>query len=156
MEQWKKGTAVVAALSFILLLSPPLSAQEWSSEQKEVWKNVETYWGMWASRDLEGFMSYIHNDYSGWFHGSHLPSGKDASRKWIAHSFSKSKVLVHDIRPLAIKIHGNVAIVHYVYADISQDSEGKEKMEQGRWTDILMKQGDRWVLIGDHGGSMSD
>jgi hypothetical protein len=26
---------------------------------------------------------------------------------------------------------------------------------QGRWTDILMKQGDKWVMIGDHGGRTS-
>jgi hypothetical protein len=39
-----------------------------------------------------------------------------------------------------------------VYTRLYKDSEGKEKREAGRWTDILMKDGNKWVLIGDHGG----
>lgn len=27
------------------------------------------------------------------------------------------------------------------------------KLESGRWTDILLKQGNKWVITGDHGGS---
>lgn len=59
---------------------------------------------------------------------------------------------MYEINPVAIKIHGNVAIVHYYYLRVRKDAEGKEELEQGRWTDILMKQKDKWVLIGDHGG----
>jgi len=33
---------------------------------------------------------------------------------------------------------------------------GKEKSSQGRWTDILKKEGDKWLLIGDHGGPTED
>lgn len=40
---------------------------------------------------------------------------------------------------------------HY-YTQVVKNAEGKEENVEGRWTDILMKQGDRWVLIGDHGG----
>ncbi len=29
-------------------------------------------------------------------------------------------------------------------------------MTQGRWTDLLKKQGDKWVMIGDHGGPDDD
>ena len=32
----------------------------------------------------------------------------------------------------------------------------KEKVEQGRWTDILIKQDDKWIMIGDHGGATSE
>jgi hypothetical protein len=52
---------------------------------------------------------------------------------------------------LAIKIHGNIAIVHYYFTDVSKHGE-EEEMVQGRWTDILIKQGDKWIMIGDHGG----
>jgi len=68
----------------------------------------------------------------------------------------KSKSLFYDIQPLAIKIHGNVAIVHYSYTNVFKSGEEKEKVEQGRWTDILLKQGDKWVMIGDHGGATSE
>jgi hypothetical protein len=39
------------------------------------------------------------------------------------------------------------------YTQVVKDGEGKEKTQRGRWTDILVKQDGRWVLIGDHGGS---
>ena len=29
----------------------------------------------------------------------------------------------------------------------------KKKNEERRWTDILQKQGSRWLLIGDNGGA---
>jgi len=45
--------------------------------------------------------------------------------------------------------------VHYYYTYLYKDVEGKQKTSQGRWTDILMKQGNKWVMIGDHGGQTS-
>jgi hypothetical protein len=33
------------------------------------------------------------------------------------------------------------------------EKDGKKEAENGRWTDILMKQGTKWVMIGDNGGS---
>ena len=64
--------------------------------------------------------------------------------------------LVYEINPVAIKIFGNVAIVHYYYTQVVKDAEGKQTTRSGRWTDILMKQDDRWVIIGDHGGPASN
>ena len=143
-------------LCVIVFVAPPLLAQEWSAAQKGVWKNVEAYWNVWAKRDLDGFLNYFHDDYSGWFNRASLPSDKGSSRKWISHSFQTVKISVYEINPVAIKIHGNVAIVHYYFSFIRKDAEGKESNRSGRWTDILMKQGDKWVLIGDHGGPTSN
>ncbi len=42
------------------------------------------------------------------------------------------------------------------YLDVSKSGEAGEKMTQGRWTDLLKKQGDKWVMIGDHGGPDDD
>jgi ketosteroid isomerase-like protein len=137
----------------ILILSVPLFAQEWSSAQKEVWSNVETYWDLWAKRDVDGFLSYLHDDYSGWFYGAALPSTKSSSRKWLSDNFKAWEILVYEVNPAAIKIHGDVAIVHYFYSAMRKNKEGKRSGQSGRWTDILLKQGDKWILIGDHGGS---
>jgi ketosteroid isomerase-like protein len=132
-----------------------LQAQDWSAAQKEVWKNVEAYWALDAARNLDGFMSYFHDNYIGWELSQPLPSGKATARKFIEHSYKTSTTVVYDIKPVAINIFGNVAIVDYYYTTISKDSAGKEQERSGRWADILMKQGDKWVLIGDHGGRTS-
>jgi len=147
--------SIFITVCFILLISVELFGQEWSEQQKEVWKNVETYWDLDTKRDVEGFLNYFHSDYSGWINRSALPSSKGQVGKWIAHGFETTKVLVSEIKPVAIKIHGNIAIVHYYYSRLVKDVEGKQRSRNGRWTDILMKQGDKWVLIGDHGGGTS-
>ncbi len=139
-----------------MLVSTHLSAQEWSTEQKEVWKNVETYWDLARKGDIEGFLVYFHNDFSGWAYLSPLPHDRATRVKYIKFTIPKSASLFYDIQPLAIKIHGNVAIVHYSYTAVTKSGEEKEKTEQGRWTDILLKQGDKWVMIGDHGGATSE
>ena len=147
---------LVTMLCFTMISATSLFSQEWSAKQKEVWKNVETYWDLDAKRDLDGFMGYFHADYSGWFNRSALPSGKNSVKKWVGYSFKTTEILVQEIKPVAIKVHGNMAIVHYTYARLVKDVEGKQKNRSGRWTDILMKQGDKWVLIGDHGGPSSN
>lgn len=140
------------AICFTIVASP-LAAQEWSSAQKEVWKNVEAYWSLASKGDVEGFLNYFHEDFSGWINGAHLPHDLATRAKFMRFSFPRSTTLMYDIKPLAIKIHGNVAIVQYVYSEMNQDKDGKEENQQGRWTDVLMKSGDNWVMIADHGGA---
>jgi len=145
------GKVMLVALGLALATSGAV-AQEWSAAQKDVWKSVEAYWDLAAKENLDGFMGYFHADYSGWSNQAALPGDKATTRKWVGHDFDANKTVLYEIKPVAIKIHGNVAIAHYYYATVEQDAKGEEKTIQGRWTDVLMKQGDRWVLIGDHGG----
>jgi len=96
-----------------------------------------------AKQDLDGFMSYFHEDYIGWSKRNAFPGNKAVVRKWVKESFKDSKTLITDISPLTINLFGNVAIVHYYYSQLIGNKEGKRTNEQGRWTDILMKQGDK-------------
>jgi ketosteroid isomerase-like protein len=145
----------IAALALLTFLTATLFGQEFSAAQKEVWKNVEAYWALYDAGNLEGFLSYIHNDYLGWSYRSPLPMDKAATRKFVAHDLKTVKTVLSDIKPVAISVFGNFAFADYYYTTVYTDAEGKEKSETGRWTDIMMKQGDKWVLIGDHGGRSS-
>lgn len=149
------GRVLVVLAVTLVWASTGTHAQEWSAMQKEVWKNVESYWALDAAGNLDGFMSYFHENYMGWELGQPLPSGKATARKFIDHSYKTITTVLYDIKPVAINVFGNVAIVDYYYSTITKDSEGKEHDRSGRWADILMKQGDKWVLIGDHGGRTS-
>jgi len=142
-----------AVVVSICLAPAPVLAQEWSAAQKDVWSNVQAYWEKFAQGDLEGFTAYMHADYRGWSYASPLPGDKATARKFLDHGFKTTKILVYNIKPVEIRIHGNVAVVHYFFTEISNDAEGKEKTSSGRWTDILLKQGDRWVMVADHGGA---
>jgi ketosteroid isomerase-like protein len=152
MKSAKSWFSNVLVVCVIIIAAIPVSAQEWSAKQKEVWKNVQQYWDLDAKQDLVGFMSYFHEDYLGWSKRSAFPGNKAMVRKWVGESYKNSKTIIIDLSPLAINIFNDVAIVHYYYSQLTENKEGKRKPEQGRWTDILMKQGDKWVLIGDQGG----
>jgi ketosteroid isomerase-like protein len=149
----KKLCVAIAVL--LLLPSGYLFSQEWSAAQKEVWKNVEAYNAMADAGNVEGFMAYVHDDYHGWNYSSALPMDKATVRKFVEYEFKAAKTILSTVKPVAIVIFGNFAYVDYYYTVLYKDAEGKEKGEAGRWTDILMKQGDKWVMIGDHGGRTS-
>jgi ketosteroid isomerase-like protein len=153
MKQLPKTLVMFAVI--VVLASTNLFAQEWSAAQKEVWKNVEAYWALDAAGNLDGFMSYFHDNYIGWEISQPMPGSKATVRKFIEHDYKTEKTLVYNITPVTINVIGNVAIANYYYTRIVKDAEGKEKSRSGRWADVLMKQGDKWVLIGDHGGRTS-
>ncbi|UCF66494.1 MAG: nuclear transport factor 2 family protein, partial [Acidobacteriota bacterium] len=136
---------LVALLFVAALTTGGTLAQEWSPAQKDVWKSVETYWELGGKRDTEGMLSYFHEDYLGWSNTAALPSGKKEVRKWISHEFATTKEIHHTIQPVGIKIHGDIAIVHYYFATLETNAKDEEKVNRGRWTDILKKMGDRWV-----------
>ena len=51
---------------------------------------------------------------------------------------------------------GDFAFVNYFYNQIEKSKEtSKETPSMGKWTDILMKKGGKWILVGDHGGRTS-
>ncbi len=128
-------------------------SQEWSAAQKEVWKNVNDYWSLLAKGDVNGFLDYMHPDYVGWDNEDALPSTKEESKKWLVYYMQGVKMGMYEIKPLAIKIYGDVAFTHYYFSFVQEMPDGKKRSEHGRWTDILLKQGDKWLMIGDHGGS---
>ncbi len=139
---------------FLAIISSTVFAQEWNAAQKEVWKNVEAYWALDAAGNLDGFMSYFHENYIGWEISQPMPGSKATARKFIEHDYKTEKTVLYDITPASINVIGNVAIANYYYTKIVKNAEGKEKTRSGRWADVLMKQGDKWVLIGDHGGQI--
>lgn len=155
----RKGTpqlSVALVTGITLLATLPMFGQEWSAAQQEVWKNVQAYTALVDKGDVEAFGEYFHEDFSGWAVGSVLPSNKAERMKLVRHFLPKRKTVLSEIKPVAIKVHGNVAVVHYYYMDVSVGDDGEEEVTQGRWTDILMKQGDKWIMIADHGGPSSD
>ena len=112
-----------------------------------------SYWALYAKGDIKGFLDYFHKDYCGWSNDAAVPSGKEVSQKWLEYMYQGSKVPLYQIDPVCIKVFGNTAFVHYYYDMIRESSDGKKSHSTGRWTDILLKEGGKWLVIGDHGGA---
>jgi hypothetical protein len=141
--------SVLIVLCITLLSSTQLFGQEWSEEQKEVWKNVQTRWeDLEAEQYLDVALDLIHDDCSVWYNQDALPVDKSMAKKRVVHFIETIKIVIQDIQPVAIKIYDNVAIVHFYYSRIIQTAQGQEITQSGRVTDILIKEGDKWIVIG--------
>jgi len=147
---------VFVSVLFVLYNFNNANAQQWSSEQKEVWAGIEKYWEVSSKNDANGFLSYFDESYIGWSYQSKVPQSKANTGKWIKHDFKKNSNVLYTLTPVSIWVKGDFAFANYFYAQIEKNKEsGKEESSSGKWTDILMKKGGKWVLIGDHGGRTS-
>ncbi len=139
---------------FMMLSFGSAMAQDWTSEQKDVWSGVEKYWVAATSGDAQAFLAYFDESYKGWDKSSLVPMSKANAGKWIEFGSKTRKVQVYSITPLSIWVNGNFAYVHYSYVQAIKNTEtGKTSEDAGIWTDILMKKDGKWMLVGDHGGS---
>ena len=145
----------LSAIVIVLLLSFNVQAQQWSAEQKEVWAGVETYWAVGMSENPMDFLNYFDDSYNGWEYESGAPHTKADVQKSLSYWTTKGKTVLYTITPARIWVNGNFAYVHYYYSEVNESADGKPMPESGRWTDILMKKGTKWVMVGDHGGKTS-
>jgi len=144
----------LAILFLFVLFMGNSVAQQWNEAQKEVWGNVEKYWSLDDSKDLDGFLKYFDDSYKGWSYDSEKPMNKTEVTKAIKEDYEKQrdKTLKATLTPLEIWVNGDMAFVHYSFTRQITEVTGKLENTSGRWTDILKKKGDKWVLVGDHGG----
>lgn len=152
MQKVKRILIIVSL--FIVGVITNSSAQSWSSEQKAVWAGVEEYWAASASTNPMTFLNYFDDSYSGWGYEYETPGTKSDAVKSLSYWLNKGKVQYYLITPAKIWVNGDFAYVHYYYTQVTEGPDGKPNTERGRWTDILMKKGGKWLLVGDHGGEI--
>ncbi len=145
---------LVLVLSVILLITFYNStlAQQWTAEQQEVWKTINAQWQ--ADKDGKNWVDeFVHPDCVGWNNSTPMPSNKSNTTRWFKAYQSISKTLEYQITPTAIIVKDNFAIAHYYYVLLSENYDKKIEREIGRWTDILIKEGDKWFFIAWQGGA---
>ncbi len=151
-----KRTFQLLTATALLIASPAaVLAGDWSPEQKEVWDAILTCDGHFQSKDEAAIMDCIHDDFSGWLYSQPVPRGKDSFSSVSIYFMKSRETVASELRPIDILVYGNFAVAHYFYVQVSKGPEGEE-VEQGRWTDVLVKEDGKWRWIADHGGSRSD
>lgn len=148
--------SVLIALAVFCIAPAAQSDTRWSTEQKEVWQAVKTCTDYFHKKDLEKARSCVHEDFKGWLYAEPVPRSKDYFKSIVPYFVETRTIHAADLRPIEIVVHNETAVVHYSYIEISTDKQSNETIEQGRWTDVLVKDGGRWVWIADHGGPRSD
>ena len=144
--------AAVFMCGIVLVLAKAVSGQELSPEQAEVWEFIESCQERYGS---EAWFDCFHDDFSGWLYQDLVPRTKDGERKFSRILFQTTDTRVSEVRPISIRVHGNVAVAHYYLQSVVRGQDRQDFEERMRFTDVLMKTNGRWQWIADHGGPIA-
>ena len=139
-------------LGLIVVAAPDVgNSQEWSAEQQEIWGTVQELWRVSSAGDLDSWFAMVSDDFRGWSNADPAPMNKETARRRAALRVWRR--IFYNVHPLAIDIHGDVAIVFYSFVTESEYPDGSRVTATGKWTDIFRRHGESWLLIADSGGS---
>lgn len=139
------GTLVFASSGALLAQDTP--------DDAAVWSVVERQWEASQGGDTKWVESLLAEDFTGWGKNEPAPRTKESVRMWQKFESKQWKGKMHELYPLSIVVHDDVAVVHYLYSNAGEDAEGKTQVITGRYTDILVRVEGEWKFIAWHGGS---
>jgi hypothetical protein len=147
----KKRSALLGALSLAFL--PVLAAaQTWTAEQQEIWRLEEQQWQMSKDKDLTWIDKMVHPNISFWDVDQPGPQNKESLARWNRYTSAASTVLEHELFPISLTITGNLAVAQYRYAIVRENHKNERETATGRYTDVLIREGGRWLFIAWAGG----
>jgi ketosteroid isomerase-like protein len=116
--------------------------QEWTAEQKEIWKLIEADYELFKQGDLQGILASRHDDLVIWWYNRFFPMGKKALANSLKLWFASDKPVNWELKPLDIKVSGNVASVFYEFKYSGTIYSG-----HARSVLTLIRQDRRWLII---------
>ena len=136
----------------LALLANAASAQSWSPEQQEVWRFEDQQWQMEEEKDASWIEKMVHPNLSYWDVAQPGPQNKASLVRWLRYGYANNTTLVHELFPISATITGNVAVVQYRYTIARENYKKDRETVTGRYTDVLIKEGGRWLFISWAGG----
>ena len=117
--------------------------QGWTEDQTELWQMEQIYWESLKNFDLETFRNLLHRRTLPWPGGSYQPTDRMQTVSLIQRWLNYDKIEEFELKPEAIHVVGNVAIVCYEY-----NWKGKVLSDEGRITHTWLKQKGFWKMLG--------
>lgn len=145
----KTMIALIAVIAMMAYTAPVATAQEWTDAEKEVWQVVEDNWAAWAEGNLDALMAGMHDGYLGWNTGDPLPVCKMRSEKQYKKAFEKMTVIDYDLIPARISVEDDAAVAHYFWSATLKYGEDNVVKVSGRYVEFYVKDGKKWLLLGD-------
>jgi hypothetical protein len=133
-------------------------AQHWTAEEQEVLAHIRTCWKGWQqaadSKELSAWTKVCPSleGFGYWLPGEGAPLvGSDAMNRWVDSGTERmfyKHVSWNDVRPQAITISNNTALVHFYALFAFEDSEGKpQRLEEKRF-EVFQKINGIWTFAG--------
>lgn len=148
----KKVIITVCAVCMVMAFTSRTYAQDWSSEQKEVWQAVADGWKAFQDGDIESTKALIHDKYQGWSNEFPLPMNKAKVLKHYTMMKDLMEVMYTDIEPARITVVGNAAVVHYYFTFAAIYTMKDKKVDReikGKNAEFYIKEKGKWILLGD-------
>lgn len=145
----------IATLMFALVgvcLASIVTAQEAADDQADVWATVEAQWNAEEKGDKKWIDRMLADDFAGWGKNSPAPRDKASTEMWDRYTDAQAKLAAHELYPLAIVVNGDTAVAHYSYTSAYEPKEGEVEINNGRFTDVLIRTANGWKFIAWHGG----
>jgi ketosteroid isomerase-like protein len=142
-----------AAVLMLFLASGAAFSQDSGNDAAAVWAAVEEVWSAEENGDTGWTETMLTGDFMGWPTNSPAPRSKASTRMWSRFNADQTKGLTHELYPLSIVVHGDTAVVHYLYSMAVQTKDKQTSLTNGRFTDILVREDGSWKFLSWHGGS---
>jgi hypothetical protein len=128
------------------------SAQTLNAEQQEVWRLEVQQWQMAKDKDITWIDKMVHPNLSYWDVDQPGPQTKESLLRWSRYNNSNATVLEQELFLISITITGNTAVAQYRYSVARENYKKERETVTGRYTDVLVKEGGRWLFIAWAGG----
>lgn len=136
----------------MLVSSASAVAQGSVDDQAAVWAAVEAIWAAQERGDDDWVEDMLAADFMGWPSISPAPRSKSSTRQWNKFAQDQTNGIAHELYPLSIVVHGDMAVVHYLYTNAVRTRDKKISVASGRYTDVLVRDDSAWKFISWHGG----
>lgn len=134
------------------LLVLPVFAQDIRDDEADVLLAIEREWDAALKGDHDEVDDMLTNNFMGWSRNSPAPRSKNSSSKWRRFEDQMGRILHYELYPLSITVDGDVAVAHYLYTSAFKPKSGEIELNNGRYTDVLLRTEDGWKFIAWHGG----
>ena len=148
---FKEALKLVLTSVFLLSFTSAF-AQETSDDSADVWSVIEEEWNADEKGDRKWPDRLLTDDFSGWGKDSPAPRSKSSTKMWDRFGEQLGKMVAHELYPLSIVVHDDVAVAHYLYSSAFEPKDGDIEMSSGRYTDVLVRSDDGWKFLTWHGG----
>jgi len=148
---FKEALKLVLTSVFLLSFTSAF-AQETPDDSADVWSVIEEEWNADEKGDRKWPDRLLTDDFSGWGKDSPAPRSKSSTKMWDRFGEQLGKMVAHELYPLSIVVHDDVAVAHYLYSSAFEPKDGDIEMSSGRYTDVLVRSDDGWKFLTWHGG----
>lgn len=126
-------------------------AENLNKAQHKVWDVVLKSYDDINKKDINWVEKWVTKDAMVWGGSSPMPRSRNETKLWDKFNFADGSTNnVSTYSPVAIVVHGDTAVAHYYYSNGTTSKSGKQKITNGRCTDILVKDRKSWKFVAWH------